>query len=132
MNYAETRSAWVQARKDKEPLKIKVLSGIIDKTQKLAKADGNEEFDKYLIQAIKSETKGYIDSNEKGIDSLDEIDFIVTLLPRVLDRDETLKLVNAYIAEFAPVEFKDVMKHFKGNPELDMKIVQEVAKALFL
>ena len=132
MNYTETRSAWVQARKDKKALEIKVLSGIIDKTQKLAKADGNEDYDKYLIQAIKSETKGYIDSNEKGIDSLDEIDFIVTLLPKVLDREETIKLVNEYNEAVAPKEFKDVMKHFKGNEMLDMKIVQEVAKALFV
>lgn len=131
MNYNETRSAWVQARKDKNALHTTVLSGIIDKTQKLAKFDASEDFDKYLIQAIKSETKGYIDSNEKGINSKSEIDFITTLLPEVLTKEETIKLVNDYIVEFAPKEFKDVMKHFKGNELLDMKIVQEVAKQLF-
>lgn len=130
MEYDEIRTAWIQSRKDKDILATKVLSGIIDKTQKLTKAKNDTDENKYLMQAIKNEFNGYKDSHEKGIDSIQEIDFISKFIPKTLSKEETTIMIQTMIDSIPNLKFADIMKFCKSREELDMKVVQEIAKSI--
>lgn len=128
MNYEQTRTSWVQARKDKDMLKIKVLSGIIDKTQKLTKGVNSDKYDDFIVNAVKSEYKGYKDSNEKGIDSKLEISYIETLLPKTLTLEETQELIISYVKETNTSSFSEVMKFLKTKDNINMKEASDIIK----
>lgn len=128
-NYDELRKEWVQARKERKPLLVYVLGGIIDKTQKMAKSVNSDDLNSFVEQAIKSEHKQYLDSLDKGIEVQDEINLIATYLPETLSEATTHSMISNFLLD-PRMKFPDVMKYAKTVEGFDMKIVQKVAKEL--
>jgi len=136
-DYQSIREEWIQLRKipkqDKleiDFIKQAVIGLIIDKTTKLAKADSSVDYNKYLLQSIKSEHKQTLEAIKQGVDAQKQLDVLEALLPQSLSEEETTAIILDILTQYEKPNMGLVMKELKKIDNVDMKIASKLVKEL--
>ena len=136
-DYKSIRDEWIHLRKIKKEekeeidyIKQSVLGLIVDKINKLAKADNSNEYDKYTQQAIKSELKQTRDSLKQGVDCQKQVDILEALLPPMLSEKEMTDIILTIISKYEKPNIGMIMKDLKSIENIDMKIASKLVKEL--
>jgi len=133
MQYIDLRKEWISLRKSKEDeRKMKLLGLIIDKTLKFAKEDNSDNYDKYVMKAIKSEYKQQLDSLKQGVDSEYEISLLEEKLPKTKSKEETEEIIEKLLLEYESFmhtpDMGSLMKDLRGFNDIDLKMASKLVK----
>lgn len=123
--------------KKTDPKKSLVLNMLIDKTQKIAKAEKREALDSDIPKAAKKMTKEAQETlkflNQAGKDTAEidnEITILSDFLPKTLSKEETVSVIGKIKDEIGSTAMSDVMKELKARygDQVDMKLASSILK----
>ncbi len=136
IKYDTMREDWIALRKDKKNLldvqvkQLNIYGLLIDKISKMAKMDQSGEYDDYMLKAIKSELKQWLDAKNQGVLADVEIMILKDLLPKDLTDEEISGHVIAIIARYEDPKMKDVMADLKGISGMNMQVANKYVREL--
>jgi len=127
--YAELKALYLKARKDKDKPRTKVLGLVVDKVEKLAKAENCENKDDFCLKAIKSELKQTSDALHAGLDVELDLQILNELLPAQKSKAEIIEIIETLIDKGVNNQGL-IMRELKQYDDIDMKLASQLARTL--
>ena len=130
MNILELKKMMMKAKKE-DKTKANALMMLVDTAQKIAKEKSEEVNEKHIIEAAKKLAKMAKESIEAGIEEASkELKVYEEFLPKMLNEEETKKIIKNIIEEIGEKNIGEIMKRLKARGDIDMSLANKIIKSL--
>ena len=130
MTIIELKKMMMKAKKE-DKVKANALMMLVDTAQKIAKEKNEEVNEKHIIEAAKKLSKMAKESIEAGIeDAKKELAVYEEFLPKMLNEEETKKLILKIIEEIGSKNIGEIMKRLKSQGNVDLGLANKILKEI--
>ena len=130
MTIIELKKMMMRAKKE-DKTKANALMMLVDTAQKIAKEKNEEVGEKHILAAAKKLSKMAKESIEAGMDEArKELKIYEEFLPKMLNEEETTKIIKNIINEIGSKNIGEIMKRLKERNNIDMKLANKIIKSL--
>jgi len=129
MTIIELKKMMMKAKKE-DKIKANALMMLVDTAQKLAKEKNEEANEKYIIEAAKKLAKMAKESIEAGIEEAKkELAVYEEFLPKMLNEEETKKVIKEIIDEIGSKNIGEIMKRLKERGDVDLGLANKIIRS---
>ena len=130
MTILELKKMMMKAKRE-DKAKANALMMLVDTAQKIAKEKNEEVNEKHIVEAAKKLVKIAKESIEAGIeDAKKELKVYEEFLPKMLNEEETKKLIENIINEIGNKNIGEIMKRLKERGDVDLGLANKIIKSL--
>jgi len=130
MTIVELKKMMIKAKKE-DKVKANALMMLVDTAQKIAKEKNEEVNEKHITLAAKKLAKMAKESIEAGMeDAKKELKVYEEFLPKMLNEEETKKIILQIIDEIGNKNIGEIMKRLKSRGDIDMSLANKIIKSL--
>ena len=130
MTILELKKMMMKAKKE-DKTKANALMMLVDNAQKLAKEKGEEVSEKHIIDAAKKLAKMAKESIDAGMEEAKkELKVYEEFLPKMLNEEETKKVIKEIIDELGGKNMGEIMKRLKARGDVDLGKASKLIKEL--
>ncbi|WP_456488037.1 GatB/YqeY domain-containing protein [Caminibacter pacificus] len=130
MTILELKKMMMKAKKE-DKTKANALMMLVDSAQKIAKEKGEEVSEKHIIDAAKKLAKMAKESIEAGMEEAKkELEIYESFLPKMLNEEETTKIIKNIIDEIGGKNMGEIMKRLKQRGDIDLALASKIIKSL--
>ena len=130
MTILELKKMMMKAKKE-DKTKANALMMLVDTAQKIAKEKGIEVDEKIIAEAAKKLSKMAKESIDAGMqEAKKELEIYESFLPRMLNEEETLKIIKEIIDEIGEKNMGEIMKRLKQRGDVDLGLASKLIKSL--
>jgi len=130
MTIVELKKMMIKAKKE-DKAKANALMMLVDTAQKIAKEKNEEVNEKHITLAAKKLAKMAKESIEAGMeDAKKELKVYEEFLPKMLNEEETKKIILQIIDEIGNKNIGEIMKRLKSRGDIDMSLANKIIKSL--
>ena len=130
MNIIDLKKMMMKAKKE-DKIKANALMMLVDTAQKIAKEKNEEVGEKHIAEAAKKLAKMAKESIEAGIEEASkELKVYEEFLPKMLNEEETKKIIKNIIKEIGEKNIGEIMKRLKARGDIDMSLANKIIKSL--
>jgi uncharacterized protein YqeY len=130
MTILELKKMMMKAKKE-DKTKANALMMLVDTAQKLAKEKGEEVNEKHIQEAAKKLAKMAKESIEAGMEEAKkELEIYESFLPKMLNEEETTKVIKQIIDEIGGKNMGEIMKRLKQRGDIDLGLASRIIKSL--
>ena len=130
MTIIELKKMMMKAKKE-DKTKANALMMLVDTAQKIAKEKNEEVSEKHIIEAAKKLSKMAKESIEAGMeDAKKELEVYEQFLPKMLNEEETKKVVQEIINEIGSKNIGEIMKRLKQRGDIDLALANKIIKSI--
>jgi len=130
MTIIELKKMMIKAKKE-DKTKANALMMLVDTSQKIAKEKNEEVTEKHIIEAAKKLAKMARESIDAGIEEAKkELEIYEEFLPKMLNEEETEKLLKDIIEEIGGKNIGEIMKRLKQRGDVDLGLANRILKNL--
>ena len=130
MTITELKKMMIKAKKE-DKTKANALMMLVDSAQKLAKEKGEAVKETHILQAAKKLAKMAKESIEAGIEEAKkELKIYEEFLPKMLNEEETKKVIKEIIDKIGSKKIGEIMKELKARGDIDMAKANKILKSL--
>ncbi len=130
MTLLELKKMMMKAKKE-DKTKANALMMLVDTAQKIAKEKGVEVDEKIIEEAAKKLAKMAKESIEAGIEEAKkELEIYESFLPKMLNEEETAKIIKDIIDEIGGKNMGEIMKRLKQRGDIDLGLASKIIKSL--
>jgi len=128
MTIIELKKMMIKAKKE-DKTKANALMMLVDTAQKLAKEKNEEVTEKHIKEAAKKLVKIAKESIESGIEEAKkELKVYEEFLPKMLNEEETKKVLKEIISEIGGKNIGEIMKRLKQRGDIDLGLANKLLK----
>ena len=130
MTITELKKMMIKAKRE-DKTKANALMMLVDAAQKAAKEEGEEVKESHILKAAKKLAKMAKESIEAGMeDAKKELKIYEEFLPKMLNEEETKKVIENIVKEIGSVNMGEIMKKLKARGDIDMAKANKIIKSL--
>ncbi len=130
MTIIELKKMMMKAKKE-DKTKANALMMLVDNAQKIAKEKNEEVSEKHIIEAAKKLSKMAKESIEAGMEEAKkELEIYEQFLPKMLNEEETKKVVQEIINEIGNKNIGEIMKRLKQRGDIDLGLANRIIKSI--
>jgi len=130
MTIIELKKMMIKAKKE-DKIKANALMMLVDTAQKIAKNKNEEVNEKHIVEAAKKLAKMAKESIEAGIEEAKkELEIYESFLPKMLNEEETKKVLQDIINEIGNKNIGEIMKKLKQRDDIDLGLANKILKNL--
>ena len=130
MTIIELKKMMMKAKKE-DKTKANALMMLVDNAQKIAKEKNEEVSEKHIIEAAKKLSKMAKESIEAGMEEAKkELEIYEQFLPKMLNEEETKKVVQEIINEIGNKNIGEIMKRLKQRGDIDLGLANRIIKSM--
>jgi len=130
MTILDLKKMMMKAKKE-DKVKANALMMLVDSAQKLAKEKGEEVKETHIIEAAKKLAKMAKESIDAGIEEAKkELKIYEEFLPKMLNEEETKKVIKEIIDEIGSKNIGEIMKRLKARGDIDLGKANKIIKEL--
>jgi uncharacterized protein YqeY len=130
MTIIELKKMMIKAKKE-DKTKANALMMLVDTAQKIAKEKNEEVNEKHIIEAAKKLSKMAKESIEAGMDEAKkELAVYEEFLPKMLNEEETKKVIKEIIDEIGGKNIGEIMKRLKQRGDVDLGLANKIIKSI--
>ena len=130
MTIVELKKIMIKAKKE-DKTKANALMMLVDTAQKIAKEKNEDVNEKHIIEAAKKLAKMAKESIEAGMeDAKKELAVYEEFLPKMLNEEETEKVIKEIISEIGSKNIGEIMKRLKQRGDVDLSLANKIIKSL--
>ncbi len=130
MTIIELKKMMMKAKKE-DKTKANALMMLVDNAQKIAKEKNEEVSEKHIIEAAKKLSKMAKESIEAGMEEAKkELEIYEQFLPKMLNEEETKKVVQEIINEIGSKNIGEIMKRLKQRGDIDLGLANRIIKSI--
>ncbi len=130
MTIIELKKMMMKAKKE-DKTKANALMMLVDNAQKIAKEKNEEVSEKHIIEAAKKLAKMAKESIEAGMEEAKkELEIYEQFLPKMLNEEETKKVVQEIINEIGNKNIGEIMKRLKQRGDIDLGLANRIIKSI--
>ena len=120
----------IKAKKE-DKTKANALMMLVDTAQKIAKEKNEDVTEKIIAEAAKKLAKMAKESIDAGIKEAEkELSIYEEFLPKMLNEEETTKIIKDIIEEIGDKKIGEIMKRLKARGDVDMALANKIIKSL--
>jgi uncharacterized protein YqeY len=129
MTIIELKKMMIKAKKE-DKIKANALMMVVDTAQKLAKEKNEEVNEKHIIEAAKKLAKMAKESIDAGMnEAKKELAVYEEFLPKMLNEEETKKVIEEIIDEIGGKNIGEIMKRLKQRGDVDLGLANKIIKS---
>ena len=130
MTITDLKKMMIKAKKEDKD-KANALMMLVDSAQKLAKEKGEEVKESHILEAAKKLAKMAKESIDAGIEKAKkELEIYEEFLPKMLNEEETKKVIEDIIKEIGSINMGEIMKRLKQRGDIDMAKANKIIKSI--
>jgi uncharacterized protein YqeY len=130
MTIIELKKMMIKAKKE-DKTKANALMMLVDTAQKLAKEKNEEVSEKHIVEAAKKLAKMAKESIDAGMDEAKkELAIYEEFLPKMLNEEETKKVIEEIINEIGGKNIGEIMKRLKQRGDVDLGLANKIIKSI--
>ena len=130
MTIIELKKMMMKAKKE-DKTKANALMMLVDTAQKIAKEKSEEVNEKHIMEAAKKLSKMAKESIDAGMeDAKKELEVYEQFLPKMLNEEETKKVVQEIINEIGSKNIGEIMKRLKQRGDIDLALANKIIKSM--
>ena len=130
MTILELKKMMMKAKKE-DKTKANALMMLVDTAQKIAKEKNEDVTEKIIAEAAKKLAKMAKESIDAGIKEAEkELSIYEEFLPKMLNEEETTKIIKDIIEEIGDKKIGEIMKRLKARGDVDMALANKIIKLL--
>jgi uncharacterized protein YqeY len=130
MTIIELKKMMIKAKKE-DKTKANALMMLVDTAQKIAKEKNEDVTEKIIAEAAKKLAKMAKESIDAGIKEAEkELSIYEEFLPKMLNEEETTKIIKDIIEEIGDKKIGEIMKRLKARGDIDMALANKIIKLL--
>ena len=130
MTITDLKKMMIKAKKE-DKTKANALMMLVDSAQKLAKEKGEDVKESHILEAAKKLAKMAKESIEAGMEEAKkELEIYEEFLPKMLDEEETKKVIKDIIKEIGSINMGEIMKRLKQRGDIDMAKANKIIKSI--
>ncbi len=130
MTIIELKKMMMKAKKE-DKTKANALMMLVDTAQKIAKEKSEEVNEKHIMEAAKKLSKMAKESIDAGMeDAKKELEVYEQFLPKMLNEEETTKIIKEIIDEIGSKNIGEIMKRLKQRGDVDMGLANKIIKSI--
>jgi uncharacterized protein YqeY len=130
MTIIELKKMIIKAKKE-DKTKANALMMLVDTAQKLAKEKNEEISEKHIVEAAKKLAKMAKESIDAGMDEAKkELAIYEEFLPKMLNEEETKKVIEEIINEIGGKNIGEIMKRLKQRGDVDLGLANKIIKSI--
>ena len=130
MTIIELKKMMIKAKKE-DKTKANALMMLVDTAQKIAKEKNEDVTEKIIAEAAKKLAKMAKESIDAGIKEAEkELSIYEEFLPKMLNEEETTKIIKDIIEEIGDKKIGEIMKRLKARGDVDMALANKIIKYL--
>ena len=130
MTILELKKMMMKAKKE-DKTKANALMMLVDTAQKIAKEKNEDVTEKIIAEAAKKLAKMAKESIDAGIKEAEkELSIYEEFLPKMLNEEETTKIIKDIIEEIGDKKIGEIMKRLKARGDIDMALANKIIKLL--
>ena len=130
MTIIELKKMMMKAKKE-DKIKANALMMLVDTAQKIAKEKNEEVNEKHIIEAAKKLSKMAKESIDAGMeDAKKELAIYEEFLPKMLNEEETAKIIKEIINEIGSKNIGEIMKRLKQRGDVDLALANRIIKTI--
>ena len=130
MTILELKKMMMKAKKE-DKTKANALMMLVDTAQKIAKEKNEDVTEKIIAEAAKKLAKMAKESIDAGIKEAEkELSIYEEFLPKMLNEEETTKIIKDIIEEIGDKKIGEIMKRLKARGDVDMALANKIIKSL--
>ncbi|EDM24236.1 GatB/YqeY domain-containing protein [Caminibacter mediatlanticus] len=130
MTIIELKKMMMKAKKE-DKVKANALMMLVDTAQKIAKEKNEEVSEKHIIEAAKKLSKMAKESIEAGIEEAKkELAVYEEFLPKMLNEEDTKKVILEIIDEIGSKNIGEIMKKLKSRGDIDLSLASRIIKEI--
>jgi len=130
MTIIDLKKMMMKAKKE-DKTKANALMMMVDTAQKIAKEKNEEVNEKHIVEAAKKLSKMAKESIEAGIEKAKkELEIYEKFLPKMLNEEETKKVIQKIIDEIGSKNIGEIMKRLKARGDVDLGKANKIIKEL--
>ncbi|QCT94883.1 hypothetical protein FE773_06695 [Caminibacter mediatlanticus TB-2] len=130
MTIIELKKMMMKAKKE-DKVKANALMMLVDTAQKIAKENNEEVSEKHIIEAAKKLSKMAKESIEAGMEEAKkELAVYEEFLPKMLNEEDTKKVILEIIDEIGSKNIGEIMKKLKSRGDIDLSLASRIIKEI--
>ena len=130
MTIIELKKMMMKAKKE-DKVKANALMMLVDNAQKIAKEKNEEVNEKHIVESAKKLAKMAKESIDAGIEEAKkELSIYEEFLPKMLNEEDTTKIIKEIIEEIGGKNIGEIMKRLKQRGDVDMALANKIIKSL--
>ena len=130
MTIIELKKMMMKAKKE-DKTKANALMMLVDNAQKIAKEKNEEVSEKHIIEAAKKLAKMAKESIDAGMDEAKkELEIYEQFLPKMLNEEETKKVIEEIIDEIGSKNIGEIMKRLKQRGDVNLGLANRIIKSI--
>jgi len=130
MTIIELKKMMMKAKKE-DKVKANALMMLVDTAQKIAKEKNEEVNEKHIQEAAKKLAKMAKESIEAGMEEAKkELKVYEEFLPKMLNEEDTKKIIKEIIDEIGSKNIGEIMKRLKLRGDIDLALANKIIKSL--
>ena len=128
MNITELKKLMMKSKKE-NPEKATILMMLVDLSLKQAKAEKAEVSENHIIEAARKMLKIAREEKEFGVEGAErEIEILQEFLPKMLDENETEKIIRELVEKYNGKDYSKIMPELKKRGDIDFKLAGKILK----
>jgi uncharacterized protein YqeY len=129
MTIIELKKMMMKAKKE-DKTRANALMMLVDTAQKIAKEKNEEVNEKHIIEAAKKLAKMAKESIDAGMnEAKKELAVYEEFLPKMLNEEETKKVIEEIIDEIGGKNIGEIMKRLKQRGDVDLGLANKIIKS---
>jgi uncharacterized protein YqeY len=130
MTIVELKKMMIKAKKE-DKTKANALMMLVDTAQKIAKEKNEDVNEKHIIEAAKKLAKMAKESIDAGMEEVKkELAVYEEFLPKMLNEEETKKVIEEIISEIGGKNIGEIMKRLKQRGDVDLGLANKIIKSI--
>jgi uncharacterized protein YqeY len=130
MTIIELKKMMIKAKKE-DKTKANALMMLVDTAQKIAKEKNEEVNEKHITEAAKKLAKMAKESIEAGMgEAKKELAVYEEFLPKMLNEEESKKVIEEIINEIGGKNIGEIMKRLKQRGDIDLGLANKIIKSI--
>jgi uncharacterized protein YqeY len=130
MTIVELKKMMIKAKKE-DKTKANALMMLVDTAQKIAKEKNEDVNEKHIIEAAKKLAKMAKESIDAGMEEVKkELAVYEEFLPKMLNEEETKKVIEEIISEIGGKNIGEIMKKLKQRGDVDLGLANKIIKSI--
>ena len=130
MTIIELKKMMMKAKRE-DKTKANALMMLVDSAQKIAKEKNEEVSQKHITEAAKKLAKMAKESIDAGIEEAKkELEIYKEFLPKMLNEEETKKVIEEIIDEIGSKNIGEIMKRLKQRGDIDLGVANKIIKSI--
>ncbi len=130
MTIIELKKMMMKAKRE-DKTKANALMMLVDSAQKIAKEKNEEVSQKHITEAAKKLAKMAKESIDAGIEEAKkELEIYEEFLPKMLNEEETKKVIEEIIDEIGSKNIGEIMKRLKQRGDIDLGVANKIIKSI--